>query len=96
MEVLSDRRDPGDCHGRTVYLTRLVVQSALNDLTVCGIHHCNLLKTRVKIISDHKQRLAPFLRALVDPPLPSLPGCGEFSCPEATPNRFPQRPRQNR
>jgi len=37
----------------------LVFQSVLDDLARRGIHHCNLLKARVKITSDNYHRSAP-------------------------------------
>jgi len=39
------------------------------------IHHCNLLKARVKITPDNEHRSASFLLALTDQLQPSLLGC---------------------
>jgi hypothetical protein len=52
-----------------------VLQPTLDDLAGPAIHHCNLLKARVKITPDNEHRSAPFLRALADQLQPSLLGC---------------------
>src|ERR1700747_3083692 len=50
-----------------------MLQAALDQLTRRGIHHCDLLKPRVKIASYNQLcRPAPFLRTLVESPSPSL------------------------
>jgi hypothetical protein len=61
------------CSVKIPGLPVLVFQSARDHLAGRNIHHCNLLKARVKITSYNQHcRSAPFLRALVEQPLPSL------------------------
>lgn len=42
------------CGVKRLGLARLMLQSALDDLSRRGIQHCNLLKARVKITSDNQ------------------------------------------
>src|SRR6516165_7306157 len=52
----------------------LMFQPALENLTGCRIQHGNLLEARMKITTYNEHRSAPFLRALVESPSPSLLG----------------------
>lgn len=61
---------------RIVYtecLPVLVLWPTLHQLSRLHIQHRNLLVARMKVTSYNYHRSAPFLRALVDQPLPSLP-----------------------
>src|SRR5437764_3375747 len=55
-------------------LTVPMFQPTLGDLSYFSIDRCKLLKPRVKITTDNYHRSAPFFRALVESPPPSLLG----------------------
>ena len=65
------------CGVKLLGFSVLMFQPALNDLTGCGIQHRNLLEARMEITAYNQHRSAPFLRASVESPSPSLLGRGE-------------------